>query len=118
MQLELPVRWSETDKKAMREEELINGEDAVEIIKHSYGKLLIDSADIGPYYDIDATHTMVNDKFGKLYCIVVPVDQFKRIMTEITGKAIMSIQAREDIPSKPNRKRPRTKDDDDNILGD
>lgn len=119
MILELPIRWTETDREASKEEELIRGDKAEEKVKYTYGKLLIKAEDIGPYYDLDPHNTMINDKLGKVYCVTIPVDQFKKIMTEITGNAIMALQVREEIPSKP--KRPpqppsRPKNDDDNIL--
>lgn len=116
MQLELPVRWSETDRKATKEDMIINGDDSTEKIKHSYGRLLIDSSDIGPYYDIDDRNTMINDKLGKMYCVTIPLDQFKKILTEVTGKAIMAIQSREELPKQSRRSRPRSNEDDDNIL--
>lgn len=119
MQLELPVRWSETDKESTKKDKLLYGEDAIERIKYSYGKLLIDSGDVGPYYDIDQNHTMINDKLGKLYCVTIPIDQFKKIMTEITGKAIMILQVRQEYSQTPaprRRRTPKKDDEDDNIL--
>ena len=126
MQLELPVRWNETDIEKSKLRELTEGEDVEKVTKYSYGKLLISVDEIGPYYDIDADNTMINDKLGKVYCITIPINQFKKIMTEITGKAIMTIQVREEnIPSGPSRnsrnnsKRPPIspqEDTDDNIL--
>ena len=61
MRLELPVRWNETDKEAEKFNELVKGEQ-VAPAKYSYGKLSIDSDDIGPYYEIDSGHIMINDK--------------------------------------------------------
>lgn len=113
MQLELPVRWTETDKERSRTEELLRGELAEEKVKHTFGRLLINSDDIGPYYSLDENHTMINDRLGKLYCITIPIDEFKKILTEVTGKAIMAIHVREQ-PTRPTptKKKPRNSDDD------
>lgn len=117
MQLELPIRWTETDVEASKEEELIKGEVAKEKLKYSYGKLLISVNDIGPYYDIDPNHTMINDKLGKMYCVTIPIDQFKKILTEITGNAIMTVKVREELSlPKPSRRSNPPKSDDYDIL--
>lgn len=118
MQLELPIRWTETDKEATKNEELIRGEIIEEKVKYTYGKLLIRSEDIGPYYDLDRNNTMINDKIGKVYCVTIPIDQFKKILTEVTGNAIMAIQVREDspIPKSPRKPPSKPKNDDDDIL--
>jgi len=112
MQLELPIRWSETDRERSKTEELIRGDAAEEKIKYSFSKLLINSEDVGPYYSLDEENTMINDRLGKVYCVTIPIDQFKKIMTEITGKAIMSIQVRE-TPSPRQNGRPKRDDVDD-----
>ncbi len=52
MRLELPVRWNEADKETDKLNELTDGKVAPEL-KYTYGKLSIDSEDIGPYYEID-----------------------------------------------------------------
>ena len=115
MRLELPIRWNEADKEIEKLNELTNGQTAVEQ-KFTYGKLSIDSNDIGPYYDIDDRHTMINDKNGKIYCVAVPFNDFKKIFTEVTGQAILAVQTSEEYRiSKPPRKR---RPDDNNIEGD
>ena len=115
MQLELPIRWTETDKENYKMEELLKGNAAEEKIKYSYSRLLIDAHSIGPYYDLDENHTMINDKLGKIYCVTIPLDQFKKILTEITGNAIMTIQVREEYPRAKRDGKP-PKDNGDNIL--
>lgn len=115
MKLELPVRWAETDEEQSKTDELIHGDKATEKIKYSYGKLLIDANDIGPYYDIDENHTIINDALGKTYVITIPIDQFKKIMTEITGHAIMAIQVRTEYKDQTTKKK-NSKDSNDNIL--
>lgn len=115
MTLELPVRWTEKDTESEKLSELLNKEE-----KHifTYGKLVIDSEDIGPYYDIDDSHIIINDKLGKVYCIVIPINHFKKILTEVTGKAIMSIQIKEE-PSRSRRNPPsppQSFSDEDDIL--
>lgn len=116
MKLELPVRWTEKDKENEKLEELI-GETNESKPVYSYGRLLIDSEDIGPYYDIDENHTMINDKLGKVYCVTIPINNFKKIMTEVTGDAIMSIQVREEKPVTPVKRLPKPpKNDEDDIL--
>ena len=118
MQLELPIRWDETDKKEEELNELLNK--PINTKKHTYGRLLIDSADIGPYYDLDDHTTMINDRLGKVYCVMIPLDQLKKILTEVTGKAIMSIQVREEKIQKPNKPptNRRSSNDEDDILKD
>lgn len=111
MQLELPVRWTETQTETSEIEELINKK-AKE--KYSYGKLLINSEDIGPYYDIDDNNTMINDRLGKMYCVTIPLNQFKKILTEVTGRAIMAIQVKEEY--KQDKSKPRKQDTDEDIL--
>lgn len=103
IQLELPVRWNESDRESEKLEELTDGKVKSKEPKYSYGRLSINSEDIGPYYEIDDRHTMVNDKLGKVYCIVVPFHDFKKIMTETTGVAVLSIQTTEGTP--PSRRR-------------
>lgn len=116
MRLELPVRWNETDKEAEKFNELVKG-DTPTPPRYSYGKLSIDSDDIGPYYEIDSTHIMINDKNGKLYCVAVPFFEFKKIFTEVTGKAILAVQTTEEYKSsKPRKKRDNNLDDIDDIL--
>lgn len=113
MNLELPVRWTEKDAESEKLSEILNKEE-----KHiyTYGKLVINADEIGTYYDIDESHTMINDKFGKLYCVVIPINNFKKILTEVTGKAIMSIQVKEE-PSRSRRTPPPTpSSDEDDIL--
>lgn len=115
MRLELPVRWNEIDKETDKLNDLTDGKVKAES-KFTYGKLSIDSGDIGPYYDIDDRHTMINDKNGKLYCVAVPFHEFKKIFTEVTGQAILAVQTSEEYrASKPRRKRP---DEDTDIEGD
>lgn len=100
IRLELPVRWEEQNKDVEKYGDMLKSTDK----KYSYGKLSIDAGDIGPYYDMDDRHTMVNDKLGKVYCIAVPFNEFKRILTETTGQAILSIQTTEEyISNKPKR---------------
>lgn len=114
MRLELPVRWTETDKEAQKFDEVTKGEATESSIKYSYGKLSIDSNDIGPYYDIDDRHIMLNDKNGKVYCVAVPFHEFKKIFTEVTGMAILAVHTTEEYEAKKPRKK---KDDDiDDIL--
>ena len=112
MQLELPIRWDESTKEVNEIDEI--KEKTKE--KYSYSKLLISVHDIGPYYDLDENHTMINDKLGKVYCVTIPIDQFKKILTEITGNAIMTIQVREEFPKPSRRNPPKQKDDDDDML--
>lgn len=124
MQLELPIRWSETDREASRTARVIDGEDDyVEKVKYTHSRLIIDAHDIGPFYALDERNTMINDKLGKVYCVTIPFDQFKKIHTEVTGKAIMTIQVRveEETKSEPTvnkRKRPiiPPEEDEDSIL--
>lgn len=116
MQLELPIRWTETNKEEQKKEELIHGEFAEPKITYSYSRLLIDSSDIGPYYDLDANNTMINDKLGKVYCVTIPLDEFKKIYTEITGKAIMSIQVKREIIKPPKDDKKKKNDNDNDIL--
>lgn len=118
MRLELPVRWTETDKEIEKLNEILDGKTPTTESKYSYGRLSIDSEDIGPYYDIDSNHTMINDRLGKMYCVVVPFNEFKKIFTEVTGKAILAIQTTEEYKaSKPKRKKDIDTDIDD-ILND
>lgn len=117
MILELPVRWTEEDKETENLENIL-GDKADVKKKYSYGKLLIEAGDIGPYYDIDENHTMINDRLGKMYCVVIPISHFKKIITEVTGKAIMVIQVKEEDTSRSRRPRgggippPSSEDDD------
>ena len=114
MRLELPVRWNETDREEL--EKIKDTTGTLPEPKYTYGKLSIDSGDIGPYYDIDDRHTMVNDKNGKVYCVAVPFHEFKKIFTEVTGQAILAVQTSEEYrASKPRRKKP---DNENNIEGD
>jgi len=115
MRLELPVRWTETDKEAERINELTNSDPKPES-KYSYGRLSIDSEEIGPYYDIDDRHIMVNDKNGKIYCVAVPFDEFKKIFTEVTGKAILALQTKEEYKSSRPKKKKNDDGDIDDIL--
>lgn len=117
MRLELPVRWNETDKEAEKFNEIVKGEGASAPVKYTYGKLSIDSEDIGPYYEIDDRHIMINDMNGKMYCVAVPFHEFKKIFTEVTGKAILSVQTSEEYKSsKPRKRRDNNLDDIDDIL--
>lgn len=109
MRLELPVRWTESDKETEKLAELTDGKISSNI-KYSYGKLSIDSEDIGPYYDIDDRHTMINDRLGKLYCITVPFHDFKKIYTEVSGKAILAIQTSEEYKASLPKRRKGGKD--------
>lgn len=93
MRLELPVRWAESDGESEKLEELTDGKVKAKEPKYTYGRLSISSEDIGPYYDVDKDHTVINDKLGKVYVVAVPFDEFKKIFTEVTGLAIMSIQS-------------------------
>ena len=115
MRLELPVRWTETDKEAEEYNEIVKGKAAAEP-KYSYGRLSIDSEEIAPYYDIDDRHIMVNDKNGKLYCVAVPFDEFKKIFTEVTGKAILALQTKEEYKSSRSKRKRNDNDDIDDIL--
>lgn len=119
MWLELPIRWTETDRKNQKMEDLLNGEHAVEKTVFNYGKLVIDAADIGPYYDLDANNIMINDKLGKIYCVTIPLSQFRKILTEVTGNAIMTITVKTGDPVKdapPTRAKPQS-DNDDILMG-
>lgn len=101
MQLELPVRWEEQEE-IDRDRYLVEGEDYKVEKKYTYGRLLINSEEIGPYYDIDPLHTMINDSLGKIYTVVIPLEDFKKIMVEYTGKAILKIKAVTIIPNPGN----------------
>ncbi len=96
MKLELPIRWTETDREIEKLKDILDDRAPQNETKYSYGRLIIHSKDVGPMYDIDANHTMINDKNGKLYCVVVPLDDLKRILTETTGIAILAVQTKED----------------------
>jgi hypothetical protein len=115
MRLELPVRWNETDKDTEKLNDMLDKETPV--VKYTYGNLSIDSIDIGPYYDIDSLHTMINDKNGKLYCVAVPFHEFKKIFTEVTGQAILKVQTSEEYKAtKPRRKKDDNNDDINDII--
>ncbi|MEI6887627.1 MAG: hypothetical protein WCK31_05345 [bacterium] len=116
MWLELPVRWSEEDKSTKKVEELIHGESLSEKMVHTYGKLIIDAMDIGPYYNYDSINTMINDKLGKVYCVTIPINEFRKILTEVTGNAIMTITVKTDtIKDKPPTRGKESNLDDDII---
>lgn len=101
MRLELPVRWEEQDKDADKYGDMIKPIESKK--KYSYGRLSICAEDIGPYYDIDSKHTMINDKLGKVYCVCVPFDQFKKIYTETTGQAILAVQSVDEYNAQNSR---------------
>ena len=119
MRLELPVRWNETDRELERLSELTDGKIKADNPKYTYGRLSIDSSEIGVYYDMDPDHIMINDKNGKVYCVAVPFNDFKKIFTEVTGQAILSIQAERQLPpqpTQPKKRRDRGDSDIDDIL--
>jgi len=108
MRLELPVRWNEHDKNAEKLNDILNKEEETEP-KYLYGTLLIDSEDIGAYYDISPLYTMINDKNGKLYCVGVPIHDLKKIMTEVTGQVILKVHTTQEYKAtKPRKKRDDT----------
>lgn len=117
MILELPIRWTET-KEVDKDRAMIEGDSYVAEKIYTYGRLLIDTADIGPYYDIDTEHTLIKDKLGMPYTLCVPLDEFKKIMVQYTGLAIVKVHAVFLEPNKGNVKpeKPKQTEDDDDIL--
>ena len=115
MILELPIRWTE-EKEIDKDRVVIEGDLYRNEKIYTYGKLLIDTADIGPYYDIDAEHTLIKDKLGMPYTLCIPLDEFKRIMVQYTGLAIVKVHPVYLEPNKGNVKPKPNEPEDDDIL--
>ena len=118
MILELPVRWTE-DKEIDKDKFLIEGESYKTEKLYTYGRLLIDTEDVGPYYDIDKEHTLISDKLGRSFTLCIPLDEFKKIMVQYTGLAIVKVSSVILTPNMENVKpKTKTKPKDDDILFD
>lgn len=123
MKVQFPVRW--TDKKKLdRDEDLTrralqeSPEEEVVEVEYTYGNAVIDTKDIRTYNNLDDEHCIVRTYFNDSYCVVIPFEDLKNIMVELTGEQITIIRKVVQSPIKkvPKKPKPPKSDEDDLIL--
>lgn len=100
--VELPVRWSEE----------IENEDGSVTSSHSYGRIVINLKDIRNYNIMDENHTIVRTYQNDSYCINLPFETFKDLVSNFTGMTIhvINVVINEEKPKR------RKKNDDDMLM--
>lgn len=127
MKIQLPVRWVEKKEidedeatlKKLLDPEAKPDEDLTEE-DFTYGKIVLDTKDIKSYNELDEEHVIVRTYAPESYCIAVGFEDFKKIMIELTGESVITIEKKvvtkeKQKPSKKKKDSPK-KDEDEDFL--